>query len=512
MRNLDKAQISPGIYLFVLIGSVSIAVWSVIADPIINNDGILYIQAAEALTRGDLGAALSLHKWPFYSFLIALVQKITGLETILIAHVLNGLFNVASCIVFILLISEFGGGRRTLLIAALIIVFFPGLNELRSFVIRDHGYIALYLSSFYFLLHALRASDKRLLLGSMLFMGVATLFRIEGFVFLFAIPFIYFYSTPDAKPVNRSRLVLAATVIAVLMMPVFGWWLFNPEDGSGYTKVSLENIRHGWMQTNDFLRFKIEALKKIINTSSSSIGRLVFLWTVIGVLFAQILMILSIPYAILAGFAVKKNLIFPATFAITPWKLFIYCNLGILALFTLTRLFLTDRYPLALVVMLLMTVPFALDQLYVQWKSRQNRTLIKTSGYLLLALVLIVNCMEGFTSYSDKHYLRDSGIWLKNNVHQKTKLYTNSRVVGFYSGLPTTQVTVLEDQDKLLVSFYKGRWIEYDYLALQVNPDPEFASHLRTTLWITPEKIFTNNRSDEVRIYNIKRYRERRKQ
>jgi hypothetical protein len=512
MPNLDKARVDPGVYLFALIASVSISIWSVFADPIINNDGILYIQAAEALSRGDVEAALSLHKWPFYPFLISLVQQITGLDTIISAHILNGLFNTLSCIIFILLIAEFGGERRTVLIASLVIVFFPGLNELRSFVIRDHGYIVFYLSSFYFLLRAMHARDKRLLLGSLVFMGVATLFRIEGFVFLIVIPLIYFYSRIDAKPVNRLHLAFVAVIIAILLIPVFGWWLFNPGEGSGYATISIENIKNGWTQANEFLKFKIETLKKIVNTSSSNIGRLVFLWTVTGVLLAQILIILSIPYAVLAGYAVKKNLIFPTSIAVKPWRLFIYCNLGILVLFTLTWLFLTDRYPLALVMMLLITVPFALDHIYAKWKDNKNRTVVLNSGYLLLALVLILNCMEGFTSYSDKHYLRDSGVWMKNNIHRKTKLLTNQRLVGFYSGLPTNRVTVMEDQDKLLVSFYKGQWIEYDYLALQVNPDPEFASHLKTTLWVKPEKIIADQRGNEVRMYNIKKYRERRSQ
>jgi hypothetical protein len=317
----------------------------------------------------------------------------------------------------------------------------------------------------------------------------------------------------DTKPVNRERWMVIAAIAAMLLIPVFGWWFYNPEEGSGYAKFSLESIRSGWDQAHQVLETKIDTLKnKIINTASSSVGRLVFLWTVIGIILVQVLIILSIPYAILAGYAFKKDLIFPNAIAVKPWKLFVYCNVGILVLFTLTWLFLTDRYPLALVVTLLMTVPFALEQVYENWRSRADRAIMFKAGYILLGLILVFNVVEGFTSYSDKRYLKESGIWLRDNVHQSTRLYTNDHIIGFYSGLPEINTSVVQNRDKMLALFYRGKWIKYDYLALQVDPDPEFERHLKKTLWVVPEQVFRGNRNREVRVYNIKKYRERKNQ
>jgi hypothetical protein len=485
----------------------------VYADPIINIDGILYIRAAEAFSRGDTETALSIYKWPFYPYLIHTVHEISGVEPILAAHLLNAVFNISSCIVFVLLIREFGGAQRTLLIASVVIVLFPGLNEIRSYIVRDHGYILFYLSALLFLVKALQARSVPKLVASVFCMVTAMLFRIEGLVFLVAIPLIYLNSVLHIKPTTRTGRIVVVAIVAILLVAAFGWWFHTPEEVSDHTRFSLETIGEGWNQAFGALEAKIETLKsEIINTSSSSIARLVFLWSAIGIILAQVLVILSVPYTILAGYAFKKDLVFPNNVATKPWALFVFCNVVILFLFTLTWFFVTDRYPLALVVTLLATVPFALDQLYERWRSRGNGTTLTKLGYGLLAVILFFNCLEGLTSYSDKRYLRESGFWLRDNAHPTTRLFTNDPVIGFYSGLPGDKVTTIEDRGGLLDRFYRGKWIDYDYVALQIDPDPGFEHHLKKTLWVVPEKVFVNERSKEVRIYNIKKHRERKDQ
>ena len=513
MANNNKAAIDGRLYLYIIVACGLITVWSVFADPIINIDGILYIKSAAALAAGDLDAALSFHKWPLYAYLISIIHQLSGLQLETSAHILNCLLNILSCIGFVYLISELGAGKRTLLIAVIVIVFFPGLNELRSYIIRDHGYIAFYIWSLYFLVRALHVRSRALLGFSLLSMTIAALFRIEGIVFLIAMPIIYLNSRDDVIPMNRLTFNLLVLVTTIILLSVFGWWLYSPSQQADYSLHSLENITHGWNQAIAYLDNKINILKDhILDTSSDTIGRLVYLWTVGGIIFTQVLIILSIPYSYLSGYGLMRGLVFPEKHGLKPWKLFIYFNLIILAVFTLTKFFLTDRYPLALAITLLAIVPFSLSHICSRWQAKPRNTFKSNIGYILLALILLGNSYEGLTSISDKPYMKNSGIWLSENLDQNASLYTNNQVIGFYSEKAEDLLTIELDRAQLIRSFYQGEWIHFDYLALQVSPNIEFQGHLEKTLWVEPEKVFINEREREVRIYNIKKYRERENQ
>lgn len=509
----NKAGIDSGLYFYIFIGCILISVWSVFADPIINIDGILYVKSAAALARGDLEAALAFHKWPFYAFLISTIHQVSGLSLETAAHILNCLLNILSCIGFVFLITELGAGKRTALIAVFVIVLFPGLNELRSYIIRDHGYIAFYIWSLYFLIRALHVRSKPLLGLSLVSMAIAALFRIEGIVFLIAMPIIYLNSRADMVVLNRLTFNLLIVITTLILLSVFGWWLYSPSQQADYSLHSLENISQGWNQAIDYLDNKIDILKeKVLGTSSDTVGRLVYLWTVGGIIFTQVLIILSIPYSYLSAYGLARNLVFPGRHGVKPWKLFIYFNLIILAVFTLTKFFLTDRYPLALAITLLAIVPFALEHVCQRWLAKPRNTVKSNFGYILVALLLLANVFEGLTSISDKRYMKNSGHWLSENTDNSDSVYTNDLVIGYYSKKPDELLTIEPDRANLIRSFYRGEWIHFDYLALQVSPDIEFQGHLEKTLWVVPEKVFTNDRQREVRIYNIRKYRERENQ
>jgi len=494
MKHQSKAQLSTGLYFFVFLACAAISVWSVFADPIINIDGILYLQAAEAFAHGNVDLAMSFHKWPLYPFLINFIHQISGFNLELSAHVLNGLLNALACIAFIYLIRELGANQITIFLAAIVIVSFPGLNELRTYIIRDHGYIAFYLISLYCLIRALHLRSRLILLFSMMAMIVATLFRIEGAVFLIAMPIIYLNSRENAESMNRVLFYFLTIVTILILITLFGWWLHVPNINTGNLHFSLENILSGWSQAGQFLDKKIEILKDhIIDTSSDTTGRLVYIWTVFGIIFAQILIILSIPYAYLTWYGYSRKLIFPESHAIKPWKLFVLFNLIILAVFTLTKFFLTDRYPLALAVTLLTAVPFALNSVFDRWKSKPRNTFKSTWGYLLVILLLLANAYEGLTSISKKQYLKLAGEWLEENLPEQSRLYTDNQLIGFYSDVPLENLRVVSDKRDLLNQFYRGQWINYDYLALEIKPDPDYLIHLDKTLWVEPEFIISKN-------------------
>src|SRR5207245_1741547 len=145
---------------------------------------------AQTYTQSGLSSAMNLcgqSQWPFYSVLIAYFTQLTHFSYVLSAYLLNGFFSLLSVCMFLIIIKELGGTKRVLFLAALIILLSHEFNNIRQYIIRDHGFWAFYLVSLFGLL---RYVNYPTWLNGFIFsfsLLIATLFRIEGLVFLFVL-------------------------------------------------------------------------------------------------------------------------------------------------------------------------------------------------------------------------------------------------------------------------------------------------------------------------------------
>ena len=79
-------------------------------------------------------------------------------------------------------------------LAAGVILLSHELNSVREYIIRDHGFWTFYLSSLFFLLRFFKKPIKSYALGFSLSLAIATLFRVEGSLFLLFLPFYLLYA------------------------------------------------------------------------------------------------------------------------------------------------------------------------------------------------------------------------------------------------------------------------------------------------------------------------------
>ncbi|MGH8670975.1 MAG: hypothetical protein ACREUA_02905, partial [Burkholderiales bacterium] len=108
--------------------SLLISAWSLYQDNVINDDGVLYLRTAELFSHGDWRGGMAGFPWPFYSWLIALTGRISGLHLEAAAHLLNALFWGLTVYFFITLVRQLGGGTKVCAFAALIVLIQPQLN------------------------------------------------------------------------------------------------------------------------------------------------------------------------------------------------------------------------------------------------------------------------------------------------------------------------------------------------------------------------------------------------
>ncbi len=166
-----------------------------------------------------------------------------------------------------------------------------------------------------------------------------------------------------------------------------------------------------WMANRrTILQNKIEIIMyQILDSESDTFGRIVFFWTAIGILFTHTLLVLSVIYGYLVWYTLRNRLVKLGSGIKRGLIFFISLNGLILVGFTIKNLFLTSRYPLALALLLLLYVPFALEAVYLKWLKVRHHSAIKTWKFQLLLLLLIANSYEGLTSISGHHHLKQQG-------------------------------------------------------------------------------------------------------
>ena len=183
------------VYLFAICASILLSLWISSHQVIINPDAICYISSAEIIGKSGLQAAMQLcgqAKWPIYSILIYGLAHVSHFSYPIAAYTLNGFFSLISIVLFILVVKELGGSQRVLWLAALTILLSYGFNDVREYIIRDHGFWAFYLLSLFLLLNYFRRPNWVTALFWNMSIILATLFRLEGAIFLFLLPFLSF--------------------------------------------------------------------------------------------------------------------------------------------------------------------------------------------------------------------------------------------------------------------------------------------------------------------------------
>jgi len=167
-----------------------IALWMTIqSGGVLNNDGMLYIEAARFFADQAWQQGLALYNWPFYSLLIAALHAISGLSLQASAHALTVLLFGLTSAGFVLLIKELGGNRGVMIAAASLLFCSPYIvRSLLPMIIRDHGFLSFHIWSLVFFLRFYQNSRVGNAIGWGAAALLATLFRIEGIIYLVLLP------------------------------------------------------------------------------------------------------------------------------------------------------------------------------------------------------------------------------------------------------------------------------------------------------------------------------------
>ncbi|HEX2549292.1 MAG TPA: hypothetical protein VHM20_05645, partial [Gammaproteobacteria bacterium] len=375
--------------------SLFISLWIFKQTELINPDGICYVESAANMPKG-LHYAMHLcgqAGWPFYSILIYGMHLLTHFTMENSAYLLDALLSLLSVLTFIRIVEVLALQKQNhfiLWLAAFVILFSNIFNDVRHYIIRDHGYFAFYLLAILFLLNFFQIRKWFYALGWSVASIIATFFRIEGAIFLALIPLIAFFDwrTSFVIRIQSFFKLNLLSIIGVCFVAVLLW--FHPEESLGrFREINLQ-------QASMFLtvlQTKSELLKTyILNKHAMIDPKIILFFTLLVWYLYSAISNVSWIYMILVVYAWSKKLLkMPPIMNMVIWS-YLIINVALTFLFLSTNMFISKRYLVGQSLVLMLWVPFALQALFLQWRTRKLCV-------MLVLILLVISAASGLIEF-----------------------------------------------------------------------------------------------------------------
>ena len=416
------------VYLFAALASLVLSLWQITGIAQINHDGVYYLQAIQ----GDAASIRQIGNWLFYPTLIHWISLAPGISPEQAAYVLNSMLDMLLVLAFIRLIETLGGSRRTLIWAAVLVLSLPYLNENRSEIIRDHGYWAFTLVAMIFYLRLFEHFSWRSLLLWNLAMIMATLFRVEGAVFLAFMPvgLLLNSAQPWKQRIQHTALSLLPFLVIALV------FLLAMQIYPGFQNRLAESLSKAGTLPGIFTEIipgKARLLRQAVlpQLSQSAAETTLYLGVAWGIIKDLISSLSWLYFAILL-----LRRWFPATSlparARKAIGFYAVVSLMILFLHGAQHFVMVSRYTMSLALMLLVIVVFSLNEM--QERLQAQPALKARMGVVMICIALLF--ADSFIgSAKPEVYILDAATWARENLPDHARVVTDYHAerVAYYS-------------------------------------------------------------------------------
>lgn len=428
MSILPKIPVLDNInHLRILIALLSfiLSVLAIVTDDLVNSDGILYTNSAEAFVASGLAAASNVYDWPTLPILGAVLSKWLFISPLNSLYLLSIIFFVLLTDALTLLVHQSSRDIKITAIASILILSFYTLNEYRDFIIRDTGYWAFSALALFHLINFLNNAQKKSLHLWQLFAFFAALFRIEGLVILMLMPLtVLFVDTNKNKLVTLLRAYLPFLFIAGLLALAI---ITQPELSLSFQKVLevFKYIDFDHLTTEHSNDLNIIA-DNIIAPVASDQANTFYFSGLLGLVAFDIFTGLSVGLILLMLCSFRERYPLHAN-SLQVLRYFLIINILILVAFVLTNNFISTRYcMMAIITIMLLFLPKI--ALWVK-KSITHR---ETWKILLIILVVVFSLGDTFHQSSSKAFYKDSAAWSSSHIKDDQNIFTNNEFIYFY--------------------------------------------------------------------------------
>lgn len=496
--------------LYALIAAAILACYQIYLEHgRINDDGVLYIEAARLFAAGEWSQGYAIYPWPFYSLLIAAMHKLTGLNLQYSGHLLAILFFTLSTYMLIKIIA-LAEGSKGVILAGLVLLFtnsYVVVNILTQ-VMRDQGYWAFFLMSIYFFIHFYQTNRWRDAISWQLSAIVAALFRIEGIVFLALLPAVLLWQ-PEFSIKQKLIRLLQAYILNLLLLALLICVLL--------AKPSLHLSDLG--RLNDIvtvLQGSFTTLVHGLNQKAHVMGQQVlgsFLdgYALQGLLFTLIVII----FGKVGGASGWLALIIKL--AARPFKLDQYQPLRevmpvlrwalILAVLNISVILLHQfiapgRLAIPAGLILIIMASFSLFSLYEwikvkRWQTDWVKMMFALFVVVWLVAHVLINVKPRPAGYNEE---QQAVVWIKAHIKPNETVFYDQARTRYYAGEKFTERGI-SGWDAMNKALSNGSLLGYDYIVLEMSERaPEREAFLATHI---PHKEVASIKSNKKLSFKI---------
>lgn len=437
IENLSKWTESKNGLLYIICISLILKAFLFASDSMVNNDGLLYITAAQDFAAGHFKEGLSVFPMPFYSLLIAIVHFLIP-DWAAAARVVSATFIVFTLVPLYLLTKELFD-RNAAFWACLAYAIAPVPNGWADAVIRDPGFIFCIAWAVYFAVRSIETTRITYFIMAALFSFVSILFRIEGIIPVIFFP-MFFLVLSFIKGQERFSLIkgsLLFLVIPILLVIVYFVCGFNGPvsfNRSGYIYAEFRKVLNleflnNYYALSEQLKFLIQFspfpgfrnnFAEIANHYIPVVYFLGFIETFIVVLFPLFIVPLF--------FSFKAPIKVNHVFVLSLLLVFI-----LLAYYFLVKMdFLTSRY-LSIPVLLTYPLVGAGMHRFFEYLSAKLSKKVFTAFFLIFFILPVYQCVE--QEWKEDNSLIAAAKWIQNNPDTiKLRIITEDKRFLFYAG------------------------------------------------------------------------------
>jgi hypothetical protein len=239
-----------GLYFVLGISAfLKIFIFLALSETAINNDGLLYISAAQQYAAGSFKAGLGLYPMPLYPLLIAIVHFIIP-NWVVAARLISLTFLVLAAIPLYLLIKD-NFDTTAAFWGCLAFALAPVPNGWVGEVIREPSFIFVFAWTVYFAQRAINSEGIKYFLLAAIFAWLAVGFRMEGIIFF---PFYLLFLIGLAIFYQLERPYFLKGIMIWIGFPLFLFIIFNVF--IGLETASFNRMDEVILRVKDFSRFK----------------------------------------------------------------------------------------------------------------------------------------------------------------------------------------------------------------------------------------------------------------
>lgn len=475
--NRCAKSLSPNQHIAILIGISALVATriSYLQHGWVNDDSLLYFEAARLLSHAQWNAAYHLFPWLLYPSLLATGHVLTGLDIHTTAQMINIVLFSLFTWGFALLILQAGGSIKTVYWSGLLLLSTQYIvGDILGMLLRDEGFWAGVTWALLFLLRYIqrgRVFDAYCFQSAII---IAMLFRLEAIVY-FALPIL---TAITYKPATlRKQLNKIAHSVSI---PICGGLLISIAVIFGIVEISqlgrlqeiIYLIQRGLIERLQFIQDKGSLLgKHILGQHLDNYGDFAIWSVLILIAISKTVKVAGWPVflIIIAGKKAWKNIHHQARYLFGT-----HLMLGFMTslLIIMNTFVLSSRYVIASGIVMLVIAAFCVEYLYIK-ASRWGKC-----GLLLIFFsMLLLNLHD--SGKVDLDRLAVNYLTSINRQH-KAVLYDTENA-RFYAQQPfmdrIPSATLIES---LLT---KGTINNYNYLMISVSAsDPEYEKSVQESL------------------------------